>query len=107
MAVDHTAVEQAKQFLKDRILATAAAKRVTLSAAEVAMLTYSEPDATPEERDFASEVDAQIGEQAYERKVTSLIRAAYKHDVAQGMNSEWMAHMRALQPEDYYVLVMA
>jgi hypothetical protein len=47
------AVQESKAFLRDRILAAAAAKRVTLSAAEVAMLTYSEPSATAEERELA------------------------------------------------------
>jgi len=101
------AVEQAIQFLRDRILAAAAATHTALSDAEIKTLAYSELTATPEERDVASEVDAQIGSDAYERKIASLIRAAYRQDVADGRKEEWKAQMRVLRDQDFYVLVMA
>jgi hypothetical protein len=100
-------VERAKEFFRDRILAAAVANNTALSRAEIAMLTYSELDATAEQHDIAHEVDTHIGEEAYERKIESLIRAAYKHDVAHGMKNEWKAHLRALREEDLYVLIMA
>ena len=100
-------VQAAKAFLRDRILAAAAARHVPLSSAEIAILTYSEPDATPEERACADEVDARIGEHAYERKIEGLIRSAYRRDCAAGMKAEWKAQMRALRKEDMYVLIMA
>ena len=104
---DPSAVEQAIQFLRDRILAAAGAKHVRLSDAEIRTLSFSEVNGTPEDADCAGEVDAQIGADVYEDKITRLIRAAYKQDVTDGRKEEWKAHMRVLRDEDYYVLVMA
>ena len=99
--------DRAKTFLRDRILVAAAANDTALSVAEIAMLTYSEPDATPEQHEIAQEVASQIGEDAYERKIEKLIRSAHQHDVANGLASEWKASLRALRGEDLYVLIMA
>lgn len=100
-------VEQAKQFLKNRIEHEAVRRRVVLSVAEVALLTCSEPNATDEERWYADDVDEKIGSEKYETKITMLIRQAYKQDLSEGQNREWDDAMRALRGEDLYVLVMA
>jgi hypothetical protein len=62
-------VDAAKQFLKTRIVASAAQRQVILSDAEIATLTYSEPTANESERELADEVDATIGTDRYERKI--------------------------------------
>jgi len=100
-------VAHAKEFLRDRILAAAAANNTALSGAEIAMLTYSAPEATPDQHEIAREVDTQIGEEVFEQRIERLIRSAYKHDVAHGMEDEWKAHLRALRRDDWYVLIMA
>lgn len=99
-------VEAAKQFLKSRIVASAAQKQVTLSDAEIATLTYSEQTANEREREFADEVDATIGADQYENKIAGLIRDAYRDDVSRGVEAEWRQHLNALRYEDLYVLVM-
>ena len=97
-----TAVAHAKDFLRTRILAAASANNVALSISEIAMLTYS----AAEERHPKQE-DTQIDEEIFERKIATLIRSAYEHDVAHGMKDEWKRHLRALRGEDLYVLTMA
>jgi len=82
------AVKQAIAFLRDRILAAAAEKHVTLSDAEVRLLSWSEVSGMPDDAEVVSEVD----EKAYEAKITRLIKTAYKGDIAQGMKAEWKAH---------------
>jgi len=99
-------VEQAMAFLKTRILAQAAEEGVGLSSVESASLMYSEPNATPEERDLMDKVDAETGTVPYEEKITRLIRNAYRSDVARGAKAEWDRSLRALRYEDRYVLVM-
>jgi len=99
-------IEQAMQFLKDRILDEAAHQQVKLTPAEVATLTYSEPVATSEQRNLADQVDAEIGGDAYEKKISSLIRDVYRRDVAEGMKARWDESLQSLRGEDLYVLVM-
>lgn len=99
-------VEAAKQFLKTRIVASAAQRQVTLSDAEIETLTYSEPTANERERELADEVDARIGANQYEKKIAGLIRDAYRDDVSKGLEAEWRQHLNALRYEDLYVLVM-
>ena len=83
-----------------------AQRQVTLSDAEIATLTYSEPNANERERELADEVDATIGADRYERKIADLIRGAYRDDVSRGVEAEWRQHLNALRYEDLYVLVM-
>lgn len=99
-------IAAAKQFLKNRIVAQAAEKHVSLSDAEIATLTYSEPSASQSEREFADQIDATVGAEAYEEKIAGLIRHAYKSDVEGGRKEDWDRNLRALRYEDLYVLVM-
>ena len=104
--MDSLQVAQAKQFLKSRVLAQAAAERVTLSEPEIATLTYSEPSASESERKLADEVDSTVGMEEYEQKIARLLQHAYTSDVAAGMRSTWKEHLGALRNEDLYILVM-
>ena len=99
-------VDAAKQFFKNRIIASAAQRQVTLSEAEIATLTYSEPTADEHERELADEVDAKLGADRYEKKIADLVRDAYRDDVSRGAEAEWRQHLNALRYEDLYVLVM-
>ena len=99
-------VERAKTFLKERIVARAIEEQVTLSDAEVATLTYSEPKASERERELADEVEAKVGTDVYEAKIAALVRNAYKDDVGRGVQADWQRHLTALRYEDLYVLVM-
>lgn len=86
-------IEAAKQFLKNRIVASAAQRQVTLSDAEIATLTYSEPIADERERELADEVDAKLGADRYEKKIADLVRGAYRDDVSRGVEAEWRQHL--------------
>lgn len=99
-------VEAAKEFLKTRIMAEAVDEQVSLSNAEIATLTYSEPYASQSERELTDEVDVTIGTEAYEQKIAGLVRRAYSRDVNRGLRPEWERNLRALRYEDLYVLVM-
>lgn len=70
------------------------------------MLTYSEPSAGESEREQADKVDATVGADAYERKITQLLRNGYKDDVAAGRKAEWQRHLNSLRDEDLYILIM-
>src|SRR5579864_7759918 len=100
------AVQRAINFLKDRIVAEAAEQKVSLSKAEIAGLTYSEPAATPAQRELIDQVDADIGAEVYEQKIAELIGQAYHRDVERGAKQDWDACLDALSNEDFYVLVM-
>ncbi len=100
------AVEEAKQFLKNRILDQAAIDNIALSKAEIAMLTYSEPSATESQHRLADEVDTDIGSDEYEHKISTLLLHSYERDVERGAKDEWKKHLNALRDEDLYLLVM-
>lgn len=103
---NHSDVEAAKEFLKTRIVAEAVEEHVSLSDAEIATLTYSEPRASESERELADAVDVTVGADAYEQKIAGLLRRAYNHDAERGLRSDWDRSLRALRYEDLYVLVM-
>ena len=100
------AVERALHFLRDRVVAEAAEHNVSLSKAEVAGLTYSEPSATAAQRELIDQVDAEIGSDAYKQKIATLIRQAYRRDLDRGAKREWDACLDLLRNEDLYILVM-
>lgn len=100
------AVERALHFLRDRVVAEAAEQNVSLSKAEIAGLTYSEPSATAAQRELIDQVDAEIGSEAYEQKIATLIRQAYRRDLDRGAKQDWDACLDLLRNEDLYILVM-
>ena len=99
-------VQQGLDFLKQRVLAEAGEQNIRLSNAEIAALTYSEPSATPSQRELMDQVDAEIGAEAYEKKIAKLIHEAYCSDLARGAKPDWDACLHALRNEDFYILVM-
>lgn len=103
---NHSDVEAAKEFLKTRIVAQAVEEHISLSDAEIATLTYSEPNASQSERELADKVDVTVGTDAYEQKIAGLLRRVYSHDTERGLRADWDRSLRALRNEDLYVLVM-
>jgi hypothetical protein len=99
-------IDSAKEFLLAKVRDQAARDGVTFDDIEQRMFLFSEtsgpPDMEAEER-FDGSYDAN----AYEAKVTKLLRKAYAHDKRNAdRKKEWKDALKALSPEDFYGLVM-
>ena len=98
--------DSAKQFLLSKLKERAGQDRVALDDIEQRMFLFSESNATP---DFEAQekFDRDYDANAYEAKVTKLLRESYAHDkhIAEASH-EWAEALKALGEEDFYGLVM-
>jgi len=100
---------EAKEFLVSEIVLEAQRENVVLSEVERKMLYFSEVDWTlPDIATVSAEFDAEYDQDQYERKISKLIRAAYKHACKGNAQTyhKWWAGMRLLSREDHYLVVM-
>jgi hypothetical protein len=99
----------AKQFFVAKILAEATARRVTLSAAEQYMLSWSESDPHfTQDPALTAAFEAETNDTGFESKVVPLIRGAYARDVnlQPTARTQWRNAYAALNKGDHYLLVM-
>jgi hypothetical protein len=96
----------AKKFLAGKITAEAAIQGMPLSDGEQKLLLFSEQD--PESpTDIPEELLEGVNEE-YERRVTSLLKAAYARDRNNPLErQQYEDAMKALEGSDHYILVMA
>jgi hypothetical protein len=100
---------EAKEFFVSQIAAEAQRANVPLSEVERKMLYFTEsgwtlPDIMEVSEDFGRDYD----QNKYEKKMTRLIRNAYKHarKESRGEYEAWWAAIRYLKKEDHYISVM-
>jgi hypothetical protein len=98
--------ESAKEFLISKVLRQADDDGVLLSDLEKRMLRFSEGTASADDIEAAEQFDNEYDSDAYEAKIARLLRRAYERDAKLGQKHQWEDAVRALQSEDWYVLVM-
>jgi hypothetical protein len=99
-------VDSAKQFLLSKLSARAADDGVPLDEIEKRMFLFSEVSGKP---DFEANkiFEEKYNSEAYESKVSKLLRKAYTHDQkSPDDTNEWKDALKALKHEDFYGLVM-
>ncbi|HEY3770434.1 MAG TPA: hypothetical protein VGN44_17305 [Candidatus Angelobacter sp.] len=96
----------AKKFLAGKIAAEAVIQGMPLSDGEQKLLLFSEQD--PESpTDIPEELLEGVDEE-YERRVTSLLKAAYARDRHNPLErQQYEDAMKTLEGSDHYILVMA
>jgi hypothetical protein len=96
----------AKKFLAGKITAEAAIQGMPLSDGEQKLLLFSEQD--PESpTDIPEELLEGVDEE-YERKIVSLLKAAYARDRDNPQQrQQYEDAMKTLKGSDHYILVMA
>jgi len=99
-------VDSAKQFLLAKVKNQAERDDVPVDDIEERMFLFSETCGTADSaanEKFEVSYDAD----AYEAKMTKLVREAYQHDQRNAdREQEWVEALRALRAEDFYGLVM-
>ncbi|HZS97763.1 MAG TPA: hypothetical protein VFA40_13355 [Terriglobales bacterium] len=99
-------VDSAKQFLLAKVKNQAERNDVPVDDIEERMFLFSETSGTA---DLAAneKFDASYDADAYEAKMTKLVREAYQHDKRNAdRKQEWVEALRALRTEVFYGLVM-
>lgn len=99
----------AKDYLIGSIVKEAGLEGVSLSELERKMLYFSEVMGTPPDwKELSAAFDRQYDMPAYEQKIASLIRGAYKHARAEPKSEveAWQDAIRTVEKEDHYILVM-
>jgi len=96
----------AKQFLVNKIVSEAAFQGVPLPDVERGLLLFSEQEPGSDAGipdDVLQDIDLE-----YEKKITNLLKAAYKRDRDNPeMREQYEDAMRELDGSDHYILVMA
>lgn len=102
-------VHEAKDFLVERIKKQAFLEGTALSDLEIRMLYFTENE-EPEEDPLAlnAEFEEHYDSDEYERKISKLMRHAYKAACAEGLatKKQWNAAMHRLSRGDHYLPVM-
>ena len=99
----------AKQFFIDRIVFQAGKDGVALAEVEKQMLAWSEAEMTPVEAiELGSRFEKETTNAELERKISALVKKAYKEDVARdaGARRLYLEAYRVLNQGDHYILVM-
>lgn len=106
---------EAKQFFISKIVEQAKRGNQPLTQLEERMLWFTEcgSDAKPEYLNACAEFDEQYDSSAYEKKISSLLRAAYDHDIKAAPREQhkevkrtYLAARDALNKEDHYLSIM-
>lgn len=102
-------VHEAKDFLVQRIKQQADLEGMPLSELEIRMLYFTENE-EPSEDPLAlnAEFEEQYDSDEYEKKISQLMRHAYKAACAEGLASkrQWNAAIHRLSQGDHYLPVM-
>lgn len=98
--------EQARQFLIRRVMEQASQEQVVLSPVEQRMLGFSESMDGEPDLDAAEEFEQQEDAAGFEKKISVLVRHAYKIDKQAGRDHEWKQALDTLRDSDFYLLVM-
>lgn len=102
-------VHEAKDLLVERIKKQAFLEGTALSDLEIRMLYFTENE-EPDEDPLAlnAEFEEHYDSDEYERKISKLMRHAYKAACAEGLASkkQWNAAMHRLSQGDHYLPVM-
>lgn len=80
MAFGFQGAESAKQFLFSKLLNQAALDSITLSDIEQRMFLFSETSQNPPDFEPSTKFDDEYDCEAYESKVSELLRRAYAND---------------------------
>jgi hypothetical protein len=99
----------AKQFLISRVVDEAAFEHLPLSEIQKKMLYFTEVHPTlPDIYEVNAEFERSYDSDAYEQKITGLLRNARDHDQKQSpiQGQQWTDSINALKDEDHYILVM-
>lgn len=99
-------VADAVGFLTTRVAEEARRDAVHITDAEIKQLSFTEETATKDEIAAARAFDDATDIDAFEAKISKLLRNAFDHDVKRGMRSLWQQHLASLRDHDVYVLVM-
>ncbi|HET8922443.1 MAG TPA: hypothetical protein VFN26_05540 [Candidatus Acidoferrum sp.] len=102
-------VREAKDFLVQQIAQQAGLENVPLSDLEKRMLYFTEGDDCPEDpAALNDEFDSQYDSDAFEKKITQLMKHAYKRLRKKGSSEQriWDDAIRRLKRGDHYMLVM-
>jgi hypothetical protein len=100
---------EAKEFLVSRVVEEAQREGVSLSDVERKMLYFSETGWTlPDMMDVNDEFDREYDRDAYEEKVSALVRHLTKRlrESNRGEYDSWTDAVRVLSEGDHYILVM-
>ena len=98
--------KSAKEFLISNVLRQGDEEGILLSGLERRMLSFSEGAASEDDIEEAEQFENEYDSDAYEAKIARLLRRAYERDAKLGQKHLWHDAMRALQSEDWYILVM-
>ena len=79
---------------------------IMLSDFEKRMLNFSEGTGSATDIEAAEQFENEYDSDAYEAKIAHLLRRAYQCDAKLGQQHRWEDAVRALQSEDWYILVM-
>jgi hypothetical protein len=99
-------VEQARQFLVDRVVDEARREGLALTDVEIRMLEFSEASASPEDKEAAAVFEREYDQEQYENKITLMLRTVYERDIESGMKPDWDQSLDELALEDMYLFVM-
>jgi hypothetical protein len=99
--------ESAKRFLLAKLEEQAVLEGVSLSDVEKEMFLFSEEAASEKMQVLTEEFDTTCDEAGYERKVSKLLKAAFRRDKeAPDALAAWNESLAALKGTDFYGLVM-
>ena len=100
---------EARRFFIDKVLAEARHQGIALTDAEQQMLGWSEsaPDSTADP-DLVDRLAAEISDEEYESKVSSLLGAALARDLQSDQHAldDYRRAHALLRQGDHYILVM-
>ncbi|HEX5482083.1 MAG TPA: hypothetical protein VFZ08_05600 [Terriglobia bacterium] len=107
---------EAKNFFITKISEEAVREGHALSDLELKMLWFTETgsDSRPESLDTAAEFSEKYDDDEYEKKVSHLLRKAYRRDLelagdtnVREIKKTYQAARNALAKEDHYVMIMS
>jgi hypothetical protein len=99
-------MQNAKQFLIDRILDQAKFEDVPLTDIEIRMLKFTEATSGSKDLEAAAIFDRDYDEDEYEKKIADLIRDAYARDKQAGDQEAWDSALVRVSGRDLYLNVM-
>jgi hypothetical protein len=101
--------QRAKEFLISQVVEQAQRENVPLSEVERKTLYFTETQETlPDIYEVNAQFDAEYDDAAYERKIASLLRNAFRRNRKGSVEGErqWKHAVADLRKEDHYLLVM-
>lgn len=97
---------EAVAFLSARVKEEARRSSIPLTDSEIKQLSFTEEAAADNEIAAAQDFEDVRDADAFEAKISRLLRKAFKDDVKHGLRSTWEKHLSVLRSQDAYILVM-